>query len=129
LLSAFGLFGFAIVFAIVLNSRVALPTAADTPPAAAAGVPGAKGDPGPRGERGERGPPGPQGEPGVRIVRVTCPAGDCSMKCNDDEVLLTAHCGIGRAQAVYPSQHTALCRSRGTAAVELVAACVKISPR
>jgi hypothetical protein len=42
-------------------------------------------------------------------------------------VLLTAHCGIGRTAAVYPTEHSALCRSRGTARVEVVAACVKQS--
>jgi hypothetical protein len=127
LLSTLVLLGFIVVFGIVLNQKDMLPSAeARPPPGAVAGEPGRKGDPGPPGERGL---PGPRGEPGVRIVRVNCAASDCSMKCDHDEVLLTAHCGIGRAQAIYPTQHSALCRSRGTADVELVAACVKISPR
>jgi hypothetical protein len=127
-LSLAGLLGFIAVFAVVLNQRQmpAQALAQPLPAAAAAAKPGPKGDPGPQGERG---PPGPRGEPGVRIVRVNCAGTDCSMTCGGDEVLLTAHCGIGRAQAVYPTQQSALCRSRGTAKVELVAACVKISPQ
>jgi hypothetical protein len=127
-LSVAGLLGFVAVFASALSQREipAQALAQPLPAAAAAGEPGPKGDPGPRGERG---PPGPRGEPGVRIVRVDCAGTDCSMTCGNDEVLLTAHCGIGRTPAIYPTQQSALCRARGTAKVELVAACVKMSPR
>jgi hypothetical protein len=128
-LSLFGLVGFVVVIGIVLG-RPAVPPQPAAPRAAAAhpvaGVPGPKGDPGPRGERG---PPGPRGDPGVRIVRKGCAGGNCTVQCHDDEVLLTAHCGIGRKSAVYPTEHTALCRSRATAKVEVFAACVKLSPR
>jgi len=93
----------------------------------------APGPPGPRGDRGPPGPPGPQGpagDAGIRIVRVDCPTGNCTAQCESDEVLLTAHCGVGRAQAVYPTAHSALCRSpRTTAKVEVVAACVKAARR
>ena len=50
-------------------------------------------------------------------------------QCEPDEVLLTAHCGVGRTQAIYPTEHSALCRSRSTARVEVVAACVRAARR
>ena len=135
-LSALGLIGFVVVFGFVLARTAALgPQAAvpEGPRAApaqhATGVLGAKGDPGPRGERGPPGPVGPRGDPGIRILRHNCAGGNCTLECDDDEVLLTAHCGIGRTPAVYPTEHSALCRSRGTAKVEVVVACVKLSPR
>jgi hypothetical protein len=101
------------------------PGAASAQPAAACSVQGRSG---PRGN-GPPGPIGPRGDPGIRIVRHDCAGGNCTVECDDDEVLLTAHCGIGRAPAVYPTEHSALCRSRGTAKVEVVVACVKLSPR
>jgi hypothetical protein len=134
-LSALGLIGFVVVFGLVLGQNTTLPQPTTsnarraTEAQHATGLPGLKGDPGPRGERGPAGPPGPRGDAGVRIIRHNCAGGDCSLACNDDEVLLTAHCGVGRAQAVYPTEHSALCRSRATARVEVVAACVKLSPR
>ena len=135
-LSALGLIGFVVVFGFVLARTAALgpqsavPEGSRAAPAQhATGVLGAKGDPGPRGERGPPGPVGPRGDPGIRILRHNCAGGNCTLECDDDEVLLTAHCGIGRTPAVYPSQHSALCRSRGTAKVEVIVACVKLSPR
>jgi len=89
--------------------------------------------PGPRGEQGppgSAGPRGPAGDAGIRIARVNCAAGNCTVECNNDEMILTAHCGVGRAQAVYPTENSALCRSpRSTAKVEIVAACLKSSRR
>ena len=134
-LSALGLIGFVVVFGFVLADTASSPQddAPGRPGAAAAqpaaGLVGRKGDPGPRGERGPPGPIGPRGDPGVRILRQACAGGNCTLECDDDEVLLTAHCGIGRTPAVYPTHHSALCRSRGTAKVEVVVACVKLSPR
>jgi len=134
-LSALGLIGFVVVFGFVLVRTAPGPQAAGREGSRAAsaqqatGVLGAKGDPGPRGERGPPGPVGPRGDPGIRVLRHNCAGGNCTLECDDDEVLLTAHCGIGRTPAVYPSQHSALCRSRGTAKVEVVVACVKLSPR
>jgi hypothetical protein len=134
-LSALGLIGFVVVFGFVLartvpGPRVLGPEGTGAASAhSAAGPLGSKGDPGPRGERGPPGPVGPRGDPGIRIVRHDCAGGNCTVACDDDEVLLTAHCGIGRTPAVYPTEHSALCRSRGTAKVEVVVACVKLSPR
>jgi hypothetical protein len=132
-----GLIGFVVAFSLVL-ARDRTPQVAAKPAAPAAvgfvgGPAGAAGQPGPRGERGPAGPPGPPGpagDAGIRIVRTECASGNCTARCEPDEVLLTAHCGVGRAQAVYPTEHSALCRSpRSTAKVEVVAACVKSSPR
>jgi len=127
--SVVGLMGFIITFMMIVargpDSQAPL-TAAVTPRDAV-------GHPGPRGERGPPGPPGPRGsagDPGVRILRSDCDPGNCTVACDNDEVLLTAHCGAGRAPAVYPTEHTALCRSPGgRARVEVVAACVKASQR
>jgi hypothetical protein len=134
ILSAFGLIGFIVVYGLILERAAPTPRAAVSPvpapatvtPEPAPAVPGPKGDPGPRGERG---PPGPRGDPGIRIVREDCSVNNCTVRCGEDEVMLTAHCGIGRTPAVYPTQQSALCRSPGSARVEMVAACVKVSPR
>jgi hypothetical protein len=83
---------------------------------------------GPQGNPGPAGPPGPRGatgDAGIRIVRLACNTGDCTMQCEPNEVLLTAHCGVGRTPAIYPTESSALCRSRSNARVEVVAACVK----
>ncbi|WP_068021927.1 hypothetical protein [Rhodoplanes sp. Z2-YC6860] len=137
-LGVLGLAGFAVVFSLVTARTTPNPQAV----AAAAQAPGpvqqlittpqgvVQGMQGAPGERGAQGPPGPQGprgangDAGIRIVRTTC-AGDCSTQCEPDEVLLTAHCGVGRAPAIYPTESSALCRSRSNARVEVVAACVK----
>jgi hypothetical protein len=131
-LAACGLVGFVVVFGLVLGRamigpQAAAPVAHEAQPTATA--PAARGEPGARGERGPPGPPGPRGDAGIRILRHGCEGGNCSVQCEDDEVLLTAHCGIGRTPAVYPTEHSALCRSRATARVEVVAACVKASRR
>ena len=129
LLSAIGLIGFVAMFGLVLGRAPVSPHPAASKAAAAQPVAGIAGPKGDRGPRGERGPPGPRGDPGVRIVRRDCTGGNCTVACDDDEVVLTAHCGVGRTQAVYPTQHSAICRSRATAKVEVFAACVKLSPR
>jgi hypothetical protein len=136
-LGVFGILGFALVFSLVMARTTPNPQAA----AAAAQAPGGvqlvttpsgalQGPPGERGPQGPAGPAGPRGangDAGIRIVRLTCNSGDCSLQCEPDEVLLTAHCGAGRTAAVYPTETTALCRSPRTsnARVEVVAACVK----
>jgi hypothetical protein len=137
-LGVLGLAGFVVVFSLVVARTTPNPQAV----AAAVPAPGAvqqlvttpqgtvQGVHGAQGERGLQGPPGPQGprgangDAGIRIVRTSC-AGDCSTQCEPDEVLLTAHCGVGRAPAIYPTESSALCRSRSNARVEVVAACVK----
>jgi hypothetical protein len=140
----FGLIGFVLAFGLVMARTTPDPQTAATrfqAPGQAQSVAGpqqqaageqAAGRPGPAGPQGPPGPPGPRGpvgDPGIRIVRLACNAGDCTLQCEPDEVLLTAHCGVGRTQAIYPTEHSALCRSRSTARVEVVAACVRTSRR
>jgi hypothetical protein len=133
--AALGLAGVGFTFGVVLNHNFINPTSASVErtaadPAAETAAPGvvvrgAKGDPGPRGEAGPAGPRGPAGQAGIRILRQDCPGGNCDVRCEDSEVLLTAYCGIGRTPAVYTSDSSAICRSRTTAKVQVVAACVK----
>jgi hypothetical protein len=137
-----GLVGFVVAFSLIMAR-----TTVD-PQAAAQGVPRVQapgavqssvtpqqqgvGQPGPPGPPGPTGPPGPRGaagDAGIRIVRLVCNTGDCTLQCEADEVLLTAHCGVGRTQAIYPTETSALCRSRSTARVEVVAACVRATRR
>jgi hypothetical protein len=91
-----------------------------------------KGDAGPPGEKGERGPPGPPGPAGpsgVRLVRATCDAANCAVQCEQDEVLITAWCGVARNAAIFPTERSASCRIRGPANSPLSAACAKaLSP-
>ena len=135
-LGVFGLIGFVVAFGLVMARTTPDPEAAvpkaDAAAAAAMrqlvtvpqGIPqrGAQGDPGPPGPPGPR---GAAGDAGIRIVRLACNGGDCTLQCEPSEVLLTAHCGVGRTPAIYPTEASALCRSRSNARVEVVAACVK----
>jgi hypothetical protein len=88
-------------------------------------VTGERGPPGPPGPAGPVGPRGAQGEAGIRVIRPDCPTGTCSLECNEDEILLIAHCGSGRLPTVYQSERVALCRSSVRGKVDVVAACVK----
>ncbi|MGU3285583.1 collagen-like protein [Methylobacterium mesophilicum] len=67
----------------------------------APGIPGTPGNPGPKGEPGIKGEPGPAGGAGVRgeagasalrAVRKSDCAGGCTVTCEADETLVTAHC-------------------------------------
>jgi hypothetical protein len=125
-LSVFGLIGFIVAFGLIMARTAPSPQAQVAAPVQqfVAGP----GEPGPAGARGPAGPAGPRGaagDAGIRVLRSECSTGNCTVECAPDEVLLTAHCGVGRAQAVYPTEHTALCRSPTRAKVEVVAACVK----
>lgn len=128
-LGAAGLAGVAFTFGFVVNQTITTVTPeraqAAVPAPAPTTVIGAKGDPGPRGERGPPGPAGRPGDAGIRILRQDCPGGNCDIRCEDNEVMLTAYCGIGRTPAVFTSDSSAICRSRSTAKVQVVAACVK----
>jgi len=88
------------------------------------GLPGERGQPGPPGPKGDPGPPGPSF--GIRVVRAKCDETNCSVKCADDEMLLTAYCGARRNAAVIPTERAATCRSQVPANSPAVAACVKI---
>ena len=93
------------------------------------GAQGERGPSGPIGPAGPMGPAGPAGDPGIRIVRPDCPTGTCNLECNEDEILLIAHCGTGRLPTLYTSERGALCRSSVRAPAAVVAACVKTSRR
>jgi hypothetical protein len=130
-LAVLGLAAVAFTFGLVLNQNFVISTSAAperVPAGAQTGaqvIRGTKGDPGPKGEAGPPGPRGPAGEAGIRILRQDCPGGNCDIRCEDNEFMLTAYCGIGRTPAVFTSDSSAICRSRTTAKVQVVAACVK----
>jgi hypothetical protein len=90
----------------------------DTGPA---GPSGSQGPPGPQGPRGEAGPPSPE----VRVLRSNCAAGDCTIECRDNEVLVTAYCGANRNAATFLSERGASCGVEANAANgPLVVVCV-----
>jgi hypothetical protein len=135
-MGVFGLIGFVVAFGLVMARTTSNPQAAVPIPQGPAAVqqlvtvPQGTPQQGPQGNPGPAGPPGPRGatgDAGIRIVRLACNTGDCTMQCEPNEVLLTAHCGVGRTPAIYPTESSALCRSRSNARVEVVAACVKSS--
>ncbi|HEY7662128.1 MAG TPA: hypothetical protein VH934_03275 [Xanthobacteraceae bacterium] len=91
---------------------------------------GAKGDPGPPGPPGPKGDPGPPGPTvGIRVIRAGCDPSSCTVHCGEDELLLTAYCGVRRNAAVIPNERSATCRSPVPANSPLVAACLKIPPQ
>src|SRR5262249_15513649 len=105
----------------------------DTGPA---GAPGPAGPPGPPGVAGPAGPQGPRGPSGaaeagagpqIHVVRSNCDASGCSAACGDNEFLLTAYCGAGRAPAVYRDDRSASCRRRTAENNPLVAGCAPVS--
>ena len=82
-----------------------------------AGPAGPRGEPGPAGAPGAQGPPGPQGPAGqadasadLRVVRAECGDGDCTLRCHEQEIVLTAYCGARRAPAAFIEEHSASCR-------------------
>lgn len=97
------------------------------------GAPGPEGVPGPQGPPGlpgAAGPPGPQGPPGpgaqTRVIRVDCALQSCQVRCEVDEVLVTAYCGVSRKSATFLSENAASCGiSRNAADNPLVAVCVR----
>ena len=133
-LSLLGLVGFVVVFIAVLNFTVGGTPGASTDgsasparTAALANAPQGRVEAGPRGERG---PPGPPGQSGVRILRLACAgSNNCTVECDEDEVLLTAYCGAARAAANFPSERSASCRGRSQERMFVFAACVKSQPQ
>jgi hypothetical protein len=130
LLSAIGIIGFLATFVLILM-RVSDPETVlsrSFTRAPQQGTQGERGAPGPIGPPGAMGPAGPAGDPGIRIVRPDCPTGTCALECGEDEILLVAYCGAGRAPSVAQNERSALCRSSVRARAEVVAACAK-APR
>jgi hypothetical protein len=127
--SVLGLVGFVATFVLVVMRSPPGPQASRALPVVETPrVERVVGPPGERGLAGPAGPRGPAGEAGIRVLRNECSTGNCSTECADDEVLLNAYCNPNRTPAVYPTEHSALCRATGRR-IEVVAACVKSSRR
>jgi hypothetical protein len=107
--------------------------------AGVAGPPGEKGDPGPPGPPGPAGPQGPKGDQGppgpaatasneqspIRVMRVVCETAACTAACGQDEVLVSAYCGPGRAAVTIANERSVSCPRRA-ATSPLVAVCAKV---
>jgi Collagen triple helix repeat (20 copies) len=92
------------------------------------GAPGPSGPVGPRGPDGARGEAGAPGQ-GVRVMRSNCLSGDCTLHCNDNEVLVTAYCGPNRAAATFLGERSASCGVNTTTSNSpLVAVCASSPP-
>src|SRR5258708_9840589 len=75
------------------------------------GPQGPMGNVGPPGPPGPKGDPGPEGPPfGIRVLRSNCDEARCMIQCREDEMLLSAYCGIRRNAAIFPTQRSANCR-------------------
>ena len=101
-----------------------------------AGPPGPRGDAGPPGPKGDPGPPGPQGLPGalgtgspLRVLRAGCSAAECTITCEEGEVVLTAYCGAKREAAVFPSERSASCHRHEEERGPLIAICAKVAAK
>ena len=107
------------------------------------GDPGSPGPPGPKGEAGAPGPPGPPGPPGapgpqgaqgppapsLRVVRSDCLAGNCTVACNGNEVLVSAYCGPARKPARFIGERQASCGVEADSAnAPMVAVCAAAPP-
>ena len=96
------------------------------------GAPGPMGDTGPPGPRGAPGGQGPQGAPGppgygtpTRLIRQSCDLRSCTVRCNVDEALVGAYCGVKHNSAIFVTENTASCEPPIPANGPLVAVCVK----
>jgi hypothetical protein len=99
---------------------------------------GPQGDPGPPGRQGPPGPPGAQGlrgsqgppSPSVRVLRNPCLAGQCTLTCQQDEVLVSAYCGPTRNPATFLNERSVSCGVEPNPAdVPLIAVCVGPQPQ
>ena len=100
-------------------------------PAGPQGVPGPRGPEGPPGPQGPQGPRGEQGlpSPSVRVLRADCLGGNCTVRCRDDEVLVTAYCGPARNAATFLGERAASCGVESNPAnAPLVAVCIASHP-
>ena len=109
----------------------------ENPPSAPAasvqkGDKGDKGDKGEKGDRGDRGEPGPAGTERLRVVQAdqkTCASG-CNIKCNEDEVLVSAICirqsDAGASEGPFFSPNQARCRQASRQLLQrMTAVCAK----
>jgi hypothetical protein len=129
--SALGLIGFIATFILIVmrSPSMTVPQTSTVPETQrVAGSAGERGPAGPAGPPGPPGPPGPRGaagDNGIRLVRMDCATGNCTVECAGDEVLLNAYCNPNRTAASYPTENSALCRTQGRGRIEVVAACVR----
>jgi hypothetical protein len=59
-------------------------------------------------------------------MRISCETAACTAACGQDEVLVTAYCGPGRAVVTLINERTASCPPRRPATGPLVAICAKL---
>jgi hypothetical protein len=57
--------------------------------------------------QGLPGPPGPASQ--TRIIRANCALQSCTVQCEQDEVLVTAYCGIKRRPATFLTDTSVSC--------------------
>jgi hypothetical protein len=112
------------MYFLVALIAIASATAMISPRHGPQGLKGLPGPPGPQGARGDRGPLGAAS--GLRFLRAKCDETSCSVKCSDDEMLLTAYCGAKRNAAIIPTERSATCRTPVPANSPILAACVKM---
>ena len=94
------------------------------------GPPGPPGPAGPQGSKGNQGPPGPAAtapneQSPIRVMRVVCETAACTAACGQDEVLVSAYCGPGRAAVTIANERSVSCPRRA-ATSPLVAVCAKV---
>lgn len=102
--------------------RLVIAVALTGPLMSCGGYVGPPGPPGPKGDPGAEGPPF-----GLRVLRSKCDETTCAIQCREDEMLLTAYCGIKRNPAVFPTERSATCRTAVPGNSPIVAACAKMS--
>jgi hypothetical protein len=74
--------------------------------------------------QGPPGPPGPASQ--TRIIRVNCALQSCTTQCEQEEVLVTAFCGIKRRPVTFLTENSVSCGVTPSPADNpLVAVCVR----
>jgi hypothetical protein len=61
-------------------------------------------------------------------MRISCETSACTAACGQDEVLVIAYCGPGRAAVTLTSERSVSCPARRAATSPLTAVCAKIAP-
>ena len=60
-------------------------------------------------------------------MRAECGDGDCTVRCREQEIVLTAFCGAKRAPATFLEERSASCRRQGHEAMHLVVSCARVT--
>ena len=61
----------------------------------------------------------------ARVIRVVCETAACTAACGQDEVLVSAYCGPGRAAVTIANERSVSCPRRAATSA-LVAVCAKV---